>query len=568
MALNINGINIGGGISVTSPPVPTAIANAPLTAFFYINSLISTYTTFTSVTGGTAPYTYFIKSGTLPTGLTLNSSTGVVSGTPTAIYGPNILTFSVKDANGQIPKATTTATITVATLPVATTNTTPPVMEAWVTTAGTYQPLTITTGTGYAPYTYGYTGTLPAGLSYTSGVISGMPTLPGTYSATFTVVDANGTQAVATSTVSFTVATALAATTNITTQNYILNVAITSYNPVMATAGTGVSPYIYSYSGTLPTGLNYSSSTGLLSGTPSVSASATSIIFTVTDNLGVSISATVSIAVSLPYTIGVVLLGGGGGGSNALGGFSGGGGGGLYTTPTTVLPGSNYIITVGAGGGSGPGGAAGSGSTISGPPAFTTVGCGGGVGGGDGRAGSAGAPQSLASGGTWASGGTFNGAAQGAGGGGGGASGTGGGGYGSNGLISGVTYTGGTGGAGTTTPIAPIGTVGGGGGGGVYLLNPAYTVSNQGIGGTGGGGAGGILSPTKNLAVANGTIYTGGGGGGNWGNFGAGSGGSGLVGIIVPTLNYPRVVVTGTHTTASVTGGTAIVWQASGTYTA
>jgi hypothetical protein len=34
-------------------------------------------------TGGTAPYTYSISAGSLPTGLTLDPSTGAISGTPT-----------------------------------------------------------------------------------------------------------------------------------------------------------------------------------------------------------------------------------------------------------------------------------------------------------------------------------------------------------------------------------------------------------------------------------------------------------------------------------------------------
>ena len=35
-----------------------------------------------TVRGGTAPYTFLVVAGTLPTGLTLNSSTGIISGTP------------------------------------------------------------------------------------------------------------------------------------------------------------------------------------------------------------------------------------------------------------------------------------------------------------------------------------------------------------------------------------------------------------------------------------------------------------------------------------------------------
>jgi hypothetical protein len=34
--------------------------------------------------GGTSPYTFAVTSGALPTGTTLNPSSGVISGTPTA----------------------------------------------------------------------------------------------------------------------------------------------------------------------------------------------------------------------------------------------------------------------------------------------------------------------------------------------------------------------------------------------------------------------------------------------------------------------------------------------------
>lgn len=52
-----------------------------------------------SASGGTAPYTYSV-SGSLPAGLSLNSSTGVISGTPTTVQTASGLVLVVTDANG------------------------------------------------------------------------------------------------------------------------------------------------------------------------------------------------------------------------------------------------------------------------------------------------------------------------------------------------------------------------------------------------------------------------------------------------------------------------------------
>lgn len=45
----------------------------------------ASYSSSFSASGGTGPYTYAITTGSLPTGLTLNGSTGVVTGTPTVV---------------------------------------------------------------------------------------------------------------------------------------------------------------------------------------------------------------------------------------------------------------------------------------------------------------------------------------------------------------------------------------------------------------------------------------------------------------------------------------------------
>ena len=59
----------------------------------------STFRIFTITSqGGTAPYTYSLTSGSLPTGLSLTGSTGVISGTPTAL-GYYTFTITATDAN-------------------------------------------------------------------------------------------------------------------------------------------------------------------------------------------------------------------------------------------------------------------------------------------------------------------------------------------------------------------------------------------------------------------------------------------------------------------------------------
>ncbi len=51
------------------------------------------------VTGGVGPYTFSVATGTLPTGLTLNATTGAITGTPTAA---GTFSIQVKDANGVV----------------------------------------------------------------------------------------------------------------------------------------------------------------------------------------------------------------------------------------------------------------------------------------------------------------------------------------------------------------------------------------------------------------------------------------------------------------------------------
>jgi plastocyanin len=67
----------------------------------------SPYSAAIGVTGGTAPYVFAVSAGQLPAGLTLNASTGALTGVPTTA-GSYSFTLAVTDANGATGSFTVT----------------------------------------------------------------------------------------------------------------------------------------------------------------------------------------------------------------------------------------------------------------------------------------------------------------------------------------------------------------------------------------------------------------------------------------------------------------------------
>jgi YVTN family beta-propeller protein/uncharacterized repeat protein (TIGR03803 family) len=132
---------------------------------------------------GVAPYTYSILIGALPPGLSLNSSTGAITGTPT-MAGTYNFTAQVVDSQGN----TATASCSIVVSPAALTLS-GPTGTAQVNVA--YSSVLNAAG-GVPPYTFSIiNGSLPPVLTLntSTGAITGTPTTEGTYNFTAQVVD-------------------------------------------------------------------------------------------------------------------------------------------------------------------------------------------------------------------------------------------------------------------------------------------------------------------------------------------------------------------------------------------
>ncbi len=272
----------------------------------------------------------------------------------------------------------------------------------------------------------------------------------------------------------------------------------------------------------------------------------------------------------------LIVAGGGGGGSSGSGG--GGGAGGLLSGSTSLLPGSTYSVSVGAGGTAGAysstiptnGGDSSFASLTAiggGRGGYWDIGNGGNGGSGGGGGGGSATTGGAATVGQGNAGGSATGAANYGSGGGGGAGAVGGNGNGSAGAAGGV-------GSVTTlitTAQATSASVGqvvsssvyfaGGGGGGIYY-------AAGGLGGSGGGGNANAGSGQAGSAGGTNTGGGGGGGGSNGSNLPAGgAGGSGCVIISVPTAKYTGTT-TGSPTVVTNGSNTVMIFKSSGTYTA
>lgn len=232
--------------------------------------------------GGRPPAQWSVATGTLPPGLSLNPQTGIISGRPTTV---GTFTFTARVTDTETTSAVSAPLSIVITLgPLGVINTGE--LTPGQTGVNYSQVLLATGGTG--PYTWRVnSGVLPPGLTINqnTGLISGKPTIPGSYPFLLQITDSTS-------------ATALSDTLKITINAGPLTVIsagdltagqvnVDYTHQLLANGGS--QPYIWNVNGTLPAGLTLDNTTGIISGKP---AAAGTFTFTVSvkDSLNVIVT--------------------------------------------------------------------------------------------------------------------------------------------------------------------------------------------------------------------------------------------------------------------------------------
>lgn len=290
------------------------------TAFSCPGGTVGTAYTYTVTASGTPAPTFSIGSGALPTGLSLNSITGVISGTPT-IAGTSTFTITASNSAGNVTTPSLQIVIS------------PSVISGSIPVFSADSPPTAAVGTLYS-YLFVASGTppptflvssgiLPSGITLDStGILSGVPSATGIF--TFTVSAVNAVGQATTSPLTLTIGPAGSSTAGTSPMPLLV-----VFNPQVTDAPTFSSasppsaqvnnPYNYLFvadqfptfavvSGSVPPGLSLDS-TGVLSGTPTT-AGTFSFTVSASNSIGTVDTSSISIIVSpavVPVPVNTVL---------------------------------------------------------------------------------------------------------------------------------------------------------------------------------------------------------------------------------------------------------------------
>lgn len=257
-----------GGVFVAIQPTSRARFTSATSATF----TVGTAATFTVTTAGSPPVTGITRTGALPAGVTFaynGNGTATLGGTPSGPGGTFPLTFTGSTGSGT--PITQAFTLTVQQAPAITSS------AATAFQVGASRSFTVT-ATGFPTPTVSVSGTLPAGLTFTSGAngtgtIAGTPPAgsQGTYPLTISAangVGANATQSFVLTVDNNAAITSAATTTFVVGQAGTFTVTTTGTPPVTSITRTGA----------LPSGVTFTyngNGTGTLAGTPAAGTGGT-----------------------------------------------------------------------------------------------------------------------------------------------------------------------------------------------------------------------------------------------------------------------------------------------------
>jgi uncharacterized protein YegP (UPF0339 family) len=268
-----------------APPAATPVVTSPASAvgqvglaFSYQMAASATPTSFAALN--------------LPAGLTIDSSTGLISGTPTAA---GVFTATVQAGNSAGLGAAANLALVI-----APSTQTPAITSAASVTGTVGQTLSYSITASPGPLTsYGLSGTLPLGLALdpSAGVISGVPSEPGQTQVTLTVTNASGTSLP--QLVIFAIAP-LANVPMITSAANIGGSVGAAFSFTITATNVPLSgpfaPAITLDAVSLPPGLAVNPSTGIISGTPTATGTyVASVVGTNAAGMGAASSLTITI---------------------------------------------------------------------------------------------------------------------------------------------------------------------------------------------------------------------------------------------------------------------------------
>jgi sugar lactone lactonase YvrE len=303
-------------ITVTINPVPAPSISYATPHLYTVGTAITNLTP--TNTGGVVPgsgsYIYSV-SPALPAGLSINPTTGVISGTPTQVSAATNYTITATNEGGS-----GSAVVNIR-------------VKAQAPNISYASPQLYTVGTaitalspnntggevpGTSTYIYSVSPALPSGLSInaTTGVISGTPTqVSATANYTITASNESGSS---TAVVNIRVKAQAPNISYTTPHVYMVGTPIASLMP-SNTGGEipGTSTYIYSSATALPAGLNLNAATGEITGTPTEVSAATNYTITANNESGsstavvnirvTSLAPSISFSAAQQYTVGVAI---------------------------------------------------------------------------------------------------------------------------------------------------------------------------------------------------------------------------------------------------------------------